>query len=140
MRLLAQLEKYFNEYWKLLRVKILVSHAVFFITYWRHNFTPVSVITYTPVPFLQWINSVVGAFFFWQVDFLQSSICDVEQRGDVALKDAREKQSELQSALQKAKDDLARLLKDYHELLNTKLALDIEIATYKTLLEGEESR
>ncbi|XP_054859743.1 keratin, type II cytoskeletal 7-like [Eublepharis macularius] len=75
-----------------------------------------------------------------QVDCLQSSICDVEQRGDVALKDARDKHTELQTALQKAKDDLARLLKDYHELLNTKLALDIEIATYKTLLEGEESR
>ncbi|XP_015284523.1 PREDICTED: keratin, type II cytoskeletal 1-like [Gekko japonicus] len=75
-----------------------------------------------------------------QVDCLQSSICDVEQRGDVALKDARDKQTELQTALQKAKDDLARLLKDYHELLNTKLALDIEIATYKTMLEGEESR
>ncbi|XP_060108059.1 keratin, type II cytoskeletal 1-like [Heteronotia binoei] len=75
-----------------------------------------------------------------QVDCLQSSICDVEQRGDVALKDARDKHTELQTALQKAKDDLARLLKDYNELLNTKLALDIEIATYKTLLEGEESR
>nr|XP_056705208.1 keratin, type II cytoskeletal 1-like [Euleptes europaea] len=75
-----------------------------------------------------------------QVDNLQSSICDVEQRGDIALKDAQDKHTELQTALQKAKDDLAHLLKDYHELLNTKLALDIEIATYKTLLEGEESR
>lgn len=71
---------------------------------------------------------------------MQSSICEVEQRGDGALKDARDKHIDLQTALQKAKDDLAGLLRDYHDLLNTKLALDIEIATYRTLLEGEESR
>ncbi|XP_051907119.1 keratin, type II cytoskeletal 8-like isoform X2 [Hippocampus zosterae] len=71
---------------------------------------------------------------------LETQIAEAEERGELAVKDARVQIKDLEDALQRAKQDMARQIREYQELMNLKLTLDIEIATYRKLLEGEEER
>uniref|UniRef100_A0A8C1K115 Zgc:158846 n=1 Tax=Cyprinus carpio TaxID=7962 RepID=A0A8C1K115_CYPCA len=65
---------------------------------------------------------------------------EAEERGELAVKVAKLHLQELEAALLRAKHDMAHQVREYQSLMNIKLALDIEIATYRKLLEGDESR
>ncbi|XP_071320943.1 intermediate filament protein ON3-like [Trachinotus anak] len=71
---------------------------------------------------------------------LKKEIREVRTDGDDKLEKAREDIAKLEEALRRAKQDLAGQIREHQELMNLKLALDIEIATYRKLLEGEEER
>ncbi|KAG8431678.1 hypothetical protein GDO86_020510 [Hymenochirus boettgeri] len=71
---------------------------------------------------------------------LESAISLAEEHGEEAARNAKSHIQDLEDAIKKAKQDMARKVKEYQDLMNIKLALDIEIATYRKLLEGEEGR
>ncbi|KAM9828749.1 keratin, type II cytoskeletal 8-like isoform 2-T3 [Syngnathus typhle] len=71
---------------------------------------------------------------------LKKDVDDAIMEGDQSLEGARKDIGELEEALRRAKQDVAGQMREHQELMNLKLAMDIEMATYRKLLEGEEMR
>ncbi|NWZ39534.1 PERI protein, partial [Brachypodius atriceps] len=81
-----------------------------------------------------------STFFPLQNEALQRQMREMEDEFGEEIGNYQDVVGRLEQEIQQMKEEMARHLREYQDLLNVKMALDIEIATYRKLLEGEESR
>ncbi|XP_064411055.1 thread biopolymer filament subunit gamma isoform X2 [Latimeria chalumnae] len=71
---------------------------------------------------------------------LENNLAEVVARSNIGVAEFQAQIASLEAAIDSAKIELHKQILAYQEMLDVKQALDVEISTYRKLLEGEDSK
>jgi len=75
-----------------------------------------------------------------QNDALQRELDDLRAEKEERERELLDEGAQLQENVAKMRAELEAIMKELQDLMDTKLGLELEIAAYRKLLEGEENR